>query len=73
LTLDEMELAHGAAPGEDRPRQAAFLFESLDRVDDPEGDDEEWEPPEIERNGTVRIEDPDENGEFSDTDWCEEC
>ena len=42
-------------------------------VDDPEGDDEEWEPPEIERIGRVDIEDPDENGEFSDTDWCEEC
>lgn len=37
LTLDEMELAHGAALGGDRPRQAALLFESLDRVDDPEG------------------------------------
>jgi len=44
-----------------------------DDVDDPEGDDEEWEPPEIERNGNVIIEDPDENGEFPDSDWCEEC
>jgi len=42
-------------------------------VDDPEDDDEEWEPPEIERNGRVEIEDPDENGDFSETDWCEEC
>ena len=42
-------------------------------VDDPDDDDEEWEPPEIERNGRVEIEDPDENGDFSDTDWCEEC
>jgi len=42
-------------------------------VDDPEDDDEEWELPEIERDGRVDIEDPDENGEFSDTDWCEEC
>ena len=42
-------------------------------VDDPEDDDEEWEPPEIERNGRVEIEDPDENGDFQDTDWCEEC
>jgi len=41
-------------------------------VDDPEDDDEEWELPEIERDGRVDIEDPDENGEFSDTDWCEE-
>jgi len=44
-------------------------------VDDPEddGNDEEWEPPEIERNGTVEIQDPDENGDFPDADWCEEC
>jgi hypothetical protein len=42
-------------------------------VDDPEDDDEEWEPPEIERNGRVEIEDPDENGEFADTEWCQEC
>lgn len=44
-------------------------------VDDPEddGDDEEWELPEIERYGTVEIEDPDENGDFPDADWCEEC
>ena len=42
-------------------------------VDDPEDDDEEWELPEIEREGRVDIEDPDENGEFSETDWCEEC
>lgn len=42
-------------------------------VDDPEDDEDEWEAPEIERDGRVDIEDPDENGEFSDTDWCEEC
>lgn len=42
-------------------------------VDDPYDDDEEWELPEIERNGIVEIEDPDENGDFPDTDWCEEC
>jgi len=42
-------------------------------VDDPEDDDEDWELPEIEREGRVDIEDPDENGEFSDADWCEEC
>lgn len=41
--------------------------------DDLEVDDEEWEIPEIERNGTVEIQDPDENGDFPDTDWCEEC
>jgi len=42
-------------------------------VDDPEIDDEEWELPEIERIGRVEIEDPDENGDFLDTEWCEEC
>ncbi len=44
-------------------------------VDDPENgdDEEEWELPEIERNGTVEIQDPDENGDFPDADWCEEC
>jgi len=48
---------------------------SNEGVDDPEGDGdgEDWEAPEIERNGTVRIEDADENGEFSNADWCEEC
>jgi len=44
-----------------------------DGVDDPEDGDEEWEPPEIERNGNVRIEDPDENGEFAEAEWCVEC
>lgn len=44
-------------------------------VDDPEynDDDEEWELPEPEHAGTVEIQDPDENGDFPDTDWCEEC
>lgn len=42
-------------------------------VDEPEGDDEEWEIPEIERSGKVEIIDPDENGDFPETDWCEEC
>ncbi len=43
-----------------------------DGVDD-ESLDEETEWPEIERDGTVRIVDPDEDGEFPDADWCEEC
>jgi hypothetical protein len=46
---------------------------SNEGVDDREDDNEEWELPEIERNGKVRVEDPDENGDFPDTDWCEEC
>ena len=46
-------------------------------VDDPEGEsepepelelDEEWGPV-----GVTGIQDPDENGEFPDPDWCEEC
>ena len=34
---------------------------------------EEWDMPEVENTGTTNIEDPDEDGNFSDTDWCEEC
>ena len=45
-----------------------------DGVDEPEpGDDEPVEPPEIEIVGTTGIEDPDENGDFPETEWCEEC
>lgn len=39
--------------------------------DDARGDD--YEHPEVERNGVVDIVDPDEDGEFPDADWCEEC
>lgn len=42
-------------------------------VDDPEDEVDEWEPPEIEREGTVEIVDPDENGDFTDPEWCVEC
>lgn len=42
-------------------------------VDDPQGDEEEWEIPEIEREGRVDILDPDENGDFSESEWCVEC
>jgi hypothetical protein len=35
---------------------------------------EEFEEPEIDSyTGFTDIEDPDENGEFTDADWCEEC
>lgn len=37
-----------------------------DRADD-------YDHPEVERNGIVDIVDPDEDGEFPDADWCEEC
>jgi hypothetical protein len=36
--------------------------------------DEEWEEPDYdEYEGETYIEDPDENGDFDDPDWCEEC
>ncbi len=45
-----------------------------DGVDDPEpGEEEHEEPPEIEIVGITSIEDPDENGEFPELEWCEEC
>jgi hypothetical protein len=46
-----------------------------DGVDDPDAGDEEepWEQPEVDIFGFTGIEDPDADGEFTDTDWCEEC
>lgn len=45
-----------------------------DGADDPEYDhDEEFELPDFEYTGVTGIEDPDEDGEFPGTDWCEEC
>ena len=39
-----------------------------------DADDTEWEEPETDDPaGIVDIEDPDENGDFDDTEWCEEC
>jgi hypothetical protein len=43
-----------------------------------EGDDDydtedDYNHPEVEPNGIVDVVDPDENGEFPDTEWCEEC
>lgn len=48
--------------------------ESDDDYGDPDADDQDWG--EIEGGGyegTTSIEDPDENGEFEEPDWCEEC
>jgi hypothetical protein len=45
-----------------------------DGIDEPEpGEEEPEEPPEIEIVGTTGIEDPDSNGDFPETEWCEEC
>ena len=45
-----------------------------DGDDEDESDlDDEWDIPEIENTGTTGIEDPDEDGNFSETEWCEEC
>jgi hypothetical protein len=46
-----------------------------DGVDEPEpGDNEDpYEPPEIEYEGTTGIVDPDSDGEFPEAEWCEEC
>ncbi len=36
--------------------------------------DEEWEEPDYdEYEGETYIEDPDENGDYEETEWCEEC
>jgi hypothetical protein len=45
-----------------------------DGVDDPEnGYDDDFEFPEIEHFGITGIEDPGEDGEFAEPEWCEEC
>ena len=50
----------GGAEGED---------EDDDNYDDYDGEEPEYDDYE----GTTGIEDPDENGDFDDPDWCEEC
>ena len=40
---------------------------------DHDHDDEEEEPDDDDYEGTTGIEDPDENGDFDEPDWCEEC
>jgi hypothetical protein len=59
-------------PGADEPEpEYESDDEGFDEPDDessPEDDDFEWEP-----QGTTGIQDPDENGDFPDDDWCEEC
>ena len=50
----------GGSEGED---------EDDDNYDDNDGDEPEYDDYE----GTTGIEDPDENGDFGDTEWCEEC
>ena len=45
-----------------------FLVE--DAMDDNE---DPYEPPEIEYEGTTGIVDPDPDGEFPEVEWCEEC
>ena len=62
--------------GPDSPSPSGDGGESgNDGVDEPEpGENEEpAEPPEIEIVGTTGIEDPDEDGEFPEPEWCEEC
>ena len=46
-----------------------------DGVDEPEPGEEEdpTDPPEIEITGITGIEDPDEDGDFPEPEWCEEC
>ncbi|MBT8100493.1 MAG: hypothetical protein KJO82_12120, partial [Gammaproteobacteria bacterium] len=48
-----------------------------DDVGDDDYDDADpgdWDEPESDDyDGIVEIEDPDENGEFEETEWCEEC
>lgn len=42
-------------------------------ADDDFGDPDDYEHPDVEREGIVDIVDPDEDGEFPGTEWCEEC
>lgn len=45
-----------------------------DDYGDPDADDYDWDEVEYDENeGSTWIEDPDENGEFEDPEWCEEC
>lgn len=45
-----------------------------DEYDDYDDEDDQWEEPEYDDNvGITWIEDPDEDGFFDDTEWCEEC
>ena len=48
--------------------------EADDDYGDPDAEDHDWEGQEGGGyEGTTSIEDPDENGEFEEPDWCEEC
>ena len=47
--------------------------EGDDEDEDSYDDYDEEEPDYDDYEGTTGIEDPDENGDFGDTDWCEEC
>lgn len=45
-----------------------------DDYGDPDAEDHDYDDVEIDGyEGTTSIEDPDENGEFEDPEWCEEC
>lgn len=48
--------------------------EGDDEHGDPDAEDYDWDDVEFDGyEGSVSIEDPDENGEFEDPEWCEEC
>jgi hypothetical protein len=48
--------------------------EGDDDYGDPDAEDYDWDDVEFDGyEGTTSIEDPDENGEFEDPEWCEEC
>ena len=65
------EEEHTANPGDGSPSAAGGGDGDDDHNDAEESDSED---PEIDDPvGIVEIEDPDENGDFDDTDWCEEC
>jgi hypothetical protein len=61
--------------GSEEPESAPVNESGEDGVDEPEGPDPEdpIDPNDIEFVGTTSIQDPDEDGEFPDADWCEEC
>ena len=68
--------SHDAQPSHPDSGGSSFGGDEEEDGDDEydDADDHEWEEPEYDGyEGTTRIEDPDEDGNFDDAEWCEEC
>ena len=69
---DHLPVPSPTGSGDDNATTTSGGDNGNDGVDDePYAEDEEM--PEIEREGTVTIVDPDENGDFPEPEWCQEC